>query len=103
MRYEDMHQTPLKSFTGVVRFLGMDIGSDRIQRALEFSSFAVLREQEQKFGFRETPTGAKSFFRSGCPGEWREVLTPDQVARIVGDHGAVMRRLGYITDGEVLQ
>ncbi len=102
MRYEDMHHTPLKAFTGALRFLGMNVEPNHIQRALEFSSFAVLKEQEGKFGFRETPSGAKSFFRSGRVGEWREVLTPDQVARIVGYHGAVMRRLGYMTDREVV-
>jgi Sulfotransferase domain len=103
LRYEDMHDSPLTAFTGALRFLGMNIEPHRIQQALEFSSFSFLQEQERKFGFRETPSGANCFFRSGRVGEWREVLSPDQAARIVRDHGAVMRRLGYITDREVLQ
>ena len=29
-------------------------------------------------------------------GQWRDVLTPEQVARIEADHGPVMRRFGYL-------
>ena len=37
-----------------------------------------------------------AFFREGKAGNWRQTLTALQVARIVGDHGAVMRRFGYL-------
>jgi hypothetical protein len=36
-------------------------------------------------------------------GSWRQTLTPAQVARIVHDHVAVMRRFGYVdVDGTPL-
>jgi hypothetical protein len=103
MRYEDMRGEPLETFAGALRFLGMDTDARRIQRALNFSSFNVLRDQEKAVRFRETPSGARAFFRSGRVGEWREVLTPHQVARVLTDHGAVMRRLGYLSENGNVQ
>jgi hypothetical protein len=45
---------------------------------------------------------AKSFFRKGEIGSWRDVLTEEQISRIISDHGEVMRRFGYLTEaGEV--
>ena len=51
--------------------------------------------QERETGFIERPRTASAFFREGTVDGWRRALTPDQAARIVASHGAVMRRLGY--------
>jgi hypothetical protein len=39
---------------------------------------------------------ADSFFRKGQVGEWKEVLTKDQVDQIVNEHAEVMNRFGYL-------
>ena len=95
MRYEDMSRQPIETFTNAVRFLGFAPNLERVQRAAALSSFEALRRQELKHGFREKPFEAESFFHSGRVGAWREILTTTQVDRLVHDHGAVMRRLGY--------
>jgi len=41
---------------------------------------------------------AKSFFRKGEIGSWREVLTAEQAAKIVADHADVMQRFGYLDE-----
>jgi len=97
MRYEDTREAPLKAFTSALKFLGNDPDAQQVLRAIEFSSFDVLRGQERVSGFRERPATAISFFRRGMVDEWREVLTGRQVARIVKDHGVVMQRLGYLS------
>lgn len=98
MRYEDMHRRPFEEFAETVRFIGLEVDLDRLRRAVAFSSFEALRQQELEKGFREKPYGAASFFRSGRVDGWRDTLTRNQVERVVGDHGAVMRRLGYLPE-----
>src|SRR6202012_3484157 len=94
VRYEDMKEHPLETFTKIARFLNLSSDPDRIQRALDHSSFNRLQAQEWAQGFREKHPEAASFFRAGKAGGWREVLTSDQVSRIIQDHSAVMRRFG---------
>lgn len=111
VRYEDMLLRPQATFSGVVDFVGAALADGaftsanaaRIAKALHFSSFDELKRQEAEKGFSEKDLRATSFFRSGKLGEWRERLTPEQVRRIVDDHGEMMRRLGYLDgDGEIV-
>jgi aryl sulfotransferase len=103
LRFEDMKQDPETVFGEAVRFLGLPFDTARLQKALKFSSFDELRDQERQKGFREKVPRAKSFFRKGEVGSWRETLTPEQANRIVADHGDVMRRFGYLdADGRIV-
>lgn len=98
VRYEDMLDKPRKSFKRVVDFLGLKPTADRLERAIKFSSFKVLKAQEEKRGFKERPAISKAFFREGKRDQWRRKLTPDQVRRIVTDHHEQMARFGYIPE-----
>lgn len=103
LRYEDMQADPVAAFTGAVRFLGLPDDPVRIEKAIRFSDFGELARQEAEKGFCERPVSAVRFFRQGKSGSWRDRLTPEQVARIVADHGEVMRRFGYLdADGRPL-
>lgn len=96
IRYEDMLECPTDTFTRAVRFLGLPDDPERIDRAIRFSDFKVLADLEARHGFAERPVEADRFFRSGKAGGWRDTLSTDQVERIIADHGAVMRRFGYL-------
>ena len=97
LRYEDMLDQPVKSFGAVTKFLGIDVPRPRLDKAMKLSSFKVLKAQEQRKGFIERPAQADAaFFREGKAGQWRKILTPDQVARIEAHHGEQMRRFGYL-------
>jgi aryl sulfotransferase len=96
MRYEDMQADPVAAFGAAVRFAGIDGDEAAIRRALEFSRFKNLQAQERQNGFIEKPAAAGSFFREGRTGGWRDALTKQQVERVARDHGAVMKRLGYL-------
>ncbi len=98
VRYEDMQLSPLATFTKVASFAGLPDDEERVARAIGHSSFGILQQQEQKHGFRERPGTAASFFRKGEAGGWRRELTEAQVERIITDHGAVMRRFGYLSE-----
>ncbi len=103
MRYEDMKANPIKSFTEAAAFLQLPTEPARIEKAIRFSDFKELARQEAEKGFREKPPKVESFFRQGTTGDWRNKLTPEQVAQIIADHGEVMRRFGYVdSDGQPL-
>ena len=96
VRYEDLQADPIAVFTGVVRFCGLDDDAARIGRAVEFSRFERMRQQEAEHGFAEKMPRATVFFRQGGSGSWREALTPELAARVIADHREVMRRFGYL-------
>lgn len=98
LRYEDLISDPLLHFTQVVTFLGLDHDAKAVRRAIAFSSFDELRKQEQAAGFGEKPEHATCFFRAGKAGGWRKRLTLEQTARIVADHGPIMKRFGYLDE-----
>jgi hypothetical protein len=103
VKYEDMLNSPINTFTAVIHFLNLSPDPTRIQKAIDFSGFDTLRKQEQEKGFKEKPAQADLFFRKGQVGSWREELTPEQAARIIADHGEVMQRFGYLTeDGQIV-
>jgi hypothetical protein len=103
LRYEDMKSEPLETFEKAVRFAELSHTQDQIQKALDFSTFHVLQEQEEKKGFQEKSAAASRFFRKGEVGAWREQLTDEQARKIVQDHRAVMQRFGYLDEeGEVV-
>lgn len=95
VRYEDMHADPGVAFGAVARFLGLPSDPERIASAVAATTFARLQAQERASGFFEKPPQAAEFFREGRVDGWRQALTPEQAARIVATHGAVMRRCNY--------
>ncbi len=96
IRYEDMLTKPMTAFQSVAAFLGLEPPQERLSSAIEFSSFDVLREQEQRHGFREKSMFAEAFFRSGTAAQWRKILSASQVDAVLGAHRDQMERFGYL-------
>jgi Sulfotransferase domain len=97
MRYEDMLETPQDVFAGLARHLLIEAADADVARAIALSSFANAQAQERaKGGYVERPKQSKAFFREGRAGQWREVLSADQVTRIVAAHRGQMSRFGYV-------
>jgi Sulfotransferase domain len=100
VRYEDMLADPDTAFAAVARHLLLEPTRRQLAKAIERSSFTRLQAQEKNYGFRERPPAAdQNFFREGRAGQWKEILTPQQVDRVIRDHGEQMRRLGYLPLG----
>lgn len=94
-RYEDMHHKPFKTFGNLAKFLGLKPPKKRLQRAIANASFKTLSKQEDEHGFVERSEHTR-FFRSGKIGQWRDRLTPEQVAKIIDDHRETMTKHGYL-------
>ena len=100
VRYEDLLQKPVKTFTSVLGLLRQPKNdSRRIKRAIANSSFANLRKQERKHDFRERSPHSKRFFREGRTNQWRTTLSRDQVQTIVDYNRKQMARFGYVPKG----
>jgi len=95
VRYEDMTSQPLETFGSVAAFLGLRPTRQRLERAIQNSSFGELQKQESESGFEERSDKSDRFFRKGQVGQWRDILTPAQVDLLVENHKEQMQRFGY--------
>ncbi|WP_373088247.1 sulfotransferase domain-containing protein [Sneathiella sp.] len=98
MRYEDMLEAPEKTFGGLAKFLGLNPSKERLAKAIKFSSFDVLRKQEEEKGFNEQSYNNEKFFRVGKAGQWKDVLSKRQVDKIVKCHYQTMKQFGYLPE-----
>ncbi len=100
VRYEDLHTDTETVLEAVADFAGLAPNPARLTLAVENSRFHRLSEQEKRVGFGERPPNLPNFFRKGRIGDWRSVLSRDQVRRVVERHGPAMARLGYLDEVE---
>ena len=95
VRYEDMANEPQRAFAGVAGFLGLQVAPERLAQAIERSSFAILREQELRKGFRERSRKSHTFFHSGKVGRGTQLLAPSLAESLCLNHREQMARFGY--------
>lgn len=98
MRYEDMKYQPQQTFTEAVDFLQLPSEPERINKALHFSDFKAIQQQEIEGRFREKPSNTKSFFRKGIAGDWQNTLNTQQIDQVINDHHEIMCRFGYLDE-----
>ncbi len=99
VRYEDMLDKPVKAFAPVLALLRQTKDPARLKRAVQHSSFATLRKQEQADGFKERSEHSARFFRQGKKDQWKTALNRDQVAAVVNANREQMKRFGYLPKG----
>jgi hypothetical protein len=102
VRYEDMKADPIATFSGVIRFCGLDDDPARIAKAVDFSRFERVQAQEQAAGFGEKMPLADSFFRKGQVGSWREGMDDALAEKLIVNQREVMRRFAYRTEDNQL-
>jgi hypothetical protein len=98
MRYEDLLTNPMTPFSALVEFLYLRPTRRELERAVENSSFEKLQSQEIEHGFAEMPSPSGRFFRKGLAGQWKDVLTKNQIRALVNAHYEQMSRFGYLPD-----
>ena len=98
IRYEDMKHYPKSTFTKAASYLHLPTAPDKIAKAIRFSDFSILQQQEQQDNFNERLADKGQFFRKGVAGDWRKNLTTQQIDQIMTDHYEVMRRFGYVNE-----
>ncbi len=96
LRYEDMLADPKAAFGKVVAHLGMPLDEVRLDRAILFSSFKELSEQEKKQGFIEKSEESERFFAKGQKDQWKTDLAPRLIKQMKHAHRKVMKKHGYL-------
>jgi len=95
VRYEDMLESPDRTFGEMLEFIGFRVDARRLEKALHFSNFDELQRQEAQKSFKEKPSQAQRFFRQGKAGGYEKILTPEEVRVITEQNRSVMERFGY--------
>ena len=99
VKYEDMVNKPNSTFLKVLNYLKkitkVEINHNKLNRAIDETSFENLKNLEIKEGFKVNPS-KKPFFRKGKVGDWKEKLNKDQTQKIEKAFKAEMIELGYI-------
>ena len=86
--------------SNLVRFMGLKLDFQQLQRALDMTAFSNLKKFEKENGFKEESDYNKGeFFGHGRAGAGLEILTKAQKGRLTKDHAETMNRLGYGADG----
>lgn len=96
LMYEKMLTEPSKAFTDAINFIGLDLSSNKIKKAIQNSSFEILKLQEKSKGFHEKPITAGSFFREGGMEYYKSQLSPTQIKMIISNHKDIMKQFEYI-------
>jgi len=96
VKFEDMERQPFETFYHAASFAGLEKSPRQIKKALTFSDFDELQRQETERGFREKNPKCTTFFHRGKSGYWQETLNKSQVKKIIGSHGDLMKRFGYL-------
>ena len=95
IRYEDLHQQPIEILTNLLKSLNRNDCIQYISKAIENSSFSKLATKEQQNGFSEASLLSKQFYRKGKVDSWKKELNDKQIAKVIADHGTVMKKLNY--------
>ena len=102
VRYEDMLQNPVETFGGIVRFLELEYDEERLIRSIHNSNFKQLQEMERENGFKERMQKSKQFFWKGKIGNYHDLLSEEQIRKIVEYNYDTMKEFGYIdSDGNL--
>lgn len=96
MRYEDMCLNPTETFGKLIQVMGLPLEPKRLAKAIRFSSFDQMKQQETAVGFTERGAGIDSFFRQGKFGGWQSELTTAQIETVCHNHGETMQKVGYL-------
>lgn len=98
LRYEDMLEQPMESFGKALKFIGLTPELDRLEKAINFSSFEELSRQESTSGFGEKSPLAEKFFAIGKSGQWKTDLSDAQIQRVRRNHRKIMKKYGYYSE-----
>ena len=95
IKYEDLLAEPKNTFEEILRFLELEVCWTRLNKAVAFSDFRILKKQEKDSGFEGRSLPGKVFFRIGKFGLWKETLSSELAEAVWENHEFVMKRLGY--------
>ncbi|WP_420644422.1 sulfotransferase domain-containing protein [Candidatus Leptofilum sp.] len=98
IRYEQLCCQPEQTFKQLIQAVGLPFDLPRLEKAIRFSSFDQLKQQETAVGFAERRPNSPMFFRQGKSGGWQHELSQNQIATVCNNHRNVMQQFGYLNE-----
>jgi len=98
LRYEDMISKPVETFGSVARHLPPQPDRRAARRRHRDGVIRPAPVSRARARLRRGPETARTFFREGRGGQWRDRLTRDQVSRIVTAHTEMITKFNYLPD-----
>ena len=101
IRYEDLLNNPVSILNKIIIFFKNNTKIEttnlnkKIDNIIKTTNFQFLKNQEQKYGFKEATTNS-DFFRKGINNQWSEILTKKQIEKIENNFKLLMTKLNYI-------
>jgi hypothetical protein len=96
VKYEDMLLNPYDTFKKIIEFTPLDFNDDRLKRAIDNSSFNIVKKQEKEHGFKEKSKKSDEFFTNGKINVYKDKLSTEQINKILNDHYDVMKKFNYL-------
>jgi hypothetical protein len=98
VKYEDLKRDQRGMLARMAEFLGLPAADNLIDLAVQRTSFASMRKEEEIHGSESFAgeKGSKGFFvRKGKVDSWREEMPAETIRKIEDRFGRVMERVGY--------
>jgi len=107
VKYEDMLEDTYKELKKITKFANFHITDEKIRKAVQACDFSILQKKELEVedkanAIKNTRKDIK-FFRKGKSGQWKDVLTEEQLKQIYDKFGYQMKMLGYLKDDTTIK
>ena len=101
IKYENLLKNKKDEFYRIVKFVESNTKNkftdEQVQRAIDFCEFENLKNQEDTFGFKESPnTKNQKFFFLGPKNNWRNIINKDIQKKIEFNFEKEMKELDYL-------
>ena len=100
IRYEDLLEKTEKILNELINFLTkelkikIDVNQKKIDNIIKSTSFNLLKQKEEKEGFREA-SKSSAFFREGKSKQWKNDLNEKQISKIETNFSEAMKKFNY--------
>ncbi len=100
IRYEDLLDKTEKILNELINFLAeelkikINVNQKKIDNIIQSTSFNLLKQKEEKEGFREA-SKSSAFFREGKSMQWKKNLNEKQISKIEISFSEVMKKFNY--------
>lgn len=95
VRYEDMRDDPESAFGKIAEHMMMRPSAEQLKKAIVLATREKAVREQANVARSWAAAGESAWGSALAKGDLRSRLSPEQVKRIVGDHGKLMQRFGY--------
>ncbi len=97
IKYEDLQHDPFSLFSEMVEFAGFEVHKERIEMAIQNSSFKQMKSIEQQYGKKARKNTPEIFVRKGISNQWKQEFGKEELEIFKRKENIqLLEKLGYI-------